>query len=77
LAEGICESLTNPDVLPPIEVVFNSPDLDTLVSDVVLVCDAITSEYVGSSGTVDDNGDVTVIGHTENVCSEWHYEVVS
>jgi hypothetical protein len=77
LAEGLCESLQNPDVLPPIEVGFNSPDLDSLTSDVVLVCDAITSEYVGSSGTIDEKGNVTVTGHRENVCTEWHHEVVS
>jgi len=77
IAEGLCESLTKPDVLPVIEVGFNSPDLDSLTSEVVVVCDEITSEYVGSSGTIDDNGDVTVIGHKENVCSEWHHEVVS
>lgn len=77
VAEGLCESLQNPHVLPPIEVGFHSPDLDSLITDVVLVCDAIGSEYVGSSGTVDDNGDVTVEGHNEDVCTEWHHEIVS
>ena len=77
LREGLCESLQDPNILPPIEVGLTSPDLESSLVEVRLVCDEIGSEYVGSSGRVDGNGDVTVTGHTEPVCTDWHHEIVS
>ena len=40
------------------------------------VCDQFGTELVGSSATDDGDGGVIVTGHTEQVCTEWHHELV-
>ena len=49
---------------------------DIVVSQLVAVCDQIESVLVGSSATDDGSGGGVETGHTEQVCTEWHYAVV-
>jgi hypothetical protein len=79
LAEGACEVLSTDDdieVLPPIQLGLNSPDFTSTV-EVAFVCTETETVLLGSQSSVSDDGEVTVNGLTEEICTEGHYEVVA
>jgi hypothetical protein len=76
VAEAACKVATNViDDLFLAEVDIPAvEDIDFV--EVVAVYDRVETVLVGSSASDDGSGGVVVTGHTEQVCTEWHYEVV-
>jgi hypothetical protein len=77
LAEGACEALSTPDeipVLPPIELGMGVDDV--VFVQTVAVCDRTEMQQVGSTAKGDEDSGIEVQPVDEEVCVEWHYEVV-
>jgi hypothetical protein len=76
LAEAACKVATNViDDLSLDDIEIPGVEGGNYIQ-IIAVCDEIGTELVGSSSTIDSNGDVTVTGHSEEVCTSWHYEVI-
>jgi len=76
LAEAACKVANNViDDLSLVEVDF--PGVENIsFTQTALVCDQYGTALVGSSASDDGNGGIIVTGHTEQVCTKWHYEQV-
>lgn len=75
LAEGLCNGVSTPEVLPPIELdLYGVEDIE--FAKVVYVCDRTETVGVGSSARDDGAGGIEVTGHSQEECAEGHFEVV-